>query len=108
MKRLESLFLILKKEQIKVVKGDFIKITDNRTGRGYQVSIKETKDAFFVNAKDFAKFTDDKKEPLRIYDPGYMNTICSTSKISYIDGDRGVLEYRGYPIEQLAEHSTFL
>lgn len=37
-----------------------------------------------------------------------MNTICSTSKISYIDGDKGVLEYRGYPIEQLAENSTFL
>ena len=37
-----------------------------------------------------------------------MNTICSTSKICYIDGDKGVLEYRGYPIEQLAENSTFL
>lgn len=37
-----------------------------------------------------------------------MNTICSTSKISYIDGDKGVLEYRGYPIEQLAEKSSFL
>jgi citrate synthase len=55
-----------------------------------------------VNAKDFGKITDENKEPLRIYDPGYMNTICSTSKISYIDGDKGVLEYRGYPIEQLA------
>lgn len=61
-----------------------------------------------MNAKDFAKISDDNKEPLRIYDPGYMNTICSTSKISYIDGDKGVLEYRGYPIEQLAENSTFL
>ena len=47
-------------------------------------------------------------EPLRIYDPGYMNTICSTSKICFIDGDKGVLEYRGYPIEQLAENSSFL
>jgi citrate synthase len=47
-------------------------------------------------------------EPLRIYDPGYMGTICNTSKICYIDGDKGVLEYRGIPIEQLAEHSTFL
>ena len=37
-----------------------------------------------------------------------MNTICNTSKICYIDGDEGVLEYRGYPIEQLAEKSTFL
>ena len=43
-----------------------------------------------------------------MYDPGYMNTICCTSKISYIDGDKGILEYRGYPIEELAEKSNFL
>lgn len=45
---------------------------------------------------------------MRIYDPGYKNTICCTSRISYIDGARGVLEYRGYRIEQLAEQSSFL
>ena len=39
---------------------------------------------------------------MRTYDPGYMNTITCTSKISYIDGDKGILEYRGYPIEVLA------
>ena len=43
-----------------------------------------------------------------MYDPGYMNTICNTSKICYIDGDQGILEYRGIPIEQLAENSSFL
>lgn len=43
-----------------------------------------------------------------MYDPGYTNTICSTSHISYIDGDKGILEYRGYPIEVLAEKSSFL
>jgi citrate synthase len=52
--------------------------------------------------------TDKDDEPLRLYDPGYMDTICNTSRISYIDGDKGVLEYRGIPIEQLAEKSTFL
>lgn len=108
MKRLESLSLCLQKEDIKVMEGDIIKVTDNRTNKTYDISVKETKDAYFVNAKDFAKIVDQDKESLRIYDPGYMNTICSTSKISYIDGDKGVLEYRGYPIEQLAEHSTFL
>lgn len=51
---------------------------------------------------------DKDEEPLRLYDPGYMDTICNTSRISYIDGDKGVLEYRGIPIEQLAEKSTFL
>ena len=43
-----------------------------------------------------------------MYDPGYMNTINCTSKISYIDGDKGILEYRGYSIEELAEKSSFL
>ena len=45
---------------------------------------------------------------LRSYDPGYMNTITCTSTISYIDGDKGILEYRGYPIEVLAERANFL
>lgn len=42
------------------------------------------------------------------YDPGYMNTASCRSSITYLDGEAGVLEYRGYPIEQLAEHSTYL
>lgn len=54
------------------------------------------------------KIKDTQGNPLRIYDPGYMNTICATSNICYIDGDKGVLEYRGIPIEELAEKSTFL
>ncbi len=42
------------------------------------------------------------------YDPGFMNTAATTSAITYIDGDKGILRYRGYPIEELAEHSSFL
>lgn len=72
------------------------------------MSLKEDKDCFYINSKDLAKVTNAREEPLRIYDPGYKNTICCTSRISYIDGIRGVLEYRGYPIEQLAERSSFL
>jgi citrate synthase len=45
---------------------------------------------------------------LKLYDPGYLNTAPVISKISYIDGDEGILRYRGYPIEELAESSTFL
>ena len=45
---------------------------------------------------------------LATYDPAFMNTACCRSRITYIDGDKGILEYRGYPIEQLAEHSTYL
>ena len=42
------------------------------------------------------------------YDPGFMNTAATTSAITYIDGDAGILRYRGYPIEELAQHSSFL
>lgn len=47
-------------------------------------------------------------EVLRSFDPAYMNTVCCVSYISFIDGDKGILEYRGYPIEQLAEKASFL
>jgi citrate synthase len=59
-------------------------------------------------AKDVQKIKDKEGKVLRIYDPGFMNTISATSKICYIDGDKGILEYRGIPIEYLAEKSTFL
>lgn len=82
-------------------------INDTRTGKAYEVEIKEGREPFF-NAGDLLKIKDAKGNITRSYDPGYMNTISCTSKISFIDGDKGVLEYRGYPIEQLAEKSTFL
>ena len=54
------------------------------------------------------KIKDADGEVTRSYDPAYMNTVSCISKISYIDGDKGILEYRGYPIEQLAEKSSHL
>jgi citrate synthase len=80
-------------------------ITDNRTGQTYEVPIHdETIDAIDlrkirVQQDDFGIMT---------YDPGYTNTASCKSRITYIDGDKGILEYRGYPIEQLAEQSSFL
>ncbi len=80
-------------------------ITDNRTGKQYEVPIQdETIKAgdlrqIKVNASDFGLMT---------YDPAFMNTASCKSKITYIDGDAGILRYRGYPIDQLAEKSTFL
>lgn len=62
----------------------------------------------YINANDLLKVGLKEEGVLRSYDPGYMNTINCTSKISFIDGDKGILEYRGYPIEQLAEKSNFL
>ena len=78
-------------------------ITNNISGKTIEIPIRDN----HIQAKDLAKLTDS-AEPIMSYDPGYMLTICCTSKVSYIDGDKGILEYRGYPIEELAEKSTFL
>src|SRR5918992_1255556 len=80
-------------------------ITDNRTGRTYEVPIEDgTVRALAL--RDIKVEDDD--FGLMTYDPAYMNTASCRSAITYIDGDKGVLEYRGYPIEQLAEQSTYL
>jgi citrate synthase len=80
-------------------------VTDNRTGKTYELPISQgcirTTDLrqIKVDASDFG---------LMGYDPAFLNTANCRSAITYIDGDKGILEYRGYPIEQLAEQSTFL
>jgi len=78
-------------------------ITDNRTGKHYEFPI----DNDTIKAMDLRriKVTDD-DFGLMTYDPAYMNTASVKSKITFIDGDKGILRYRGYPIEQLAEHCT--
>jgi citrate synthase len=84
---------------------DTLTITDNRTGRTYEVPISEET----IKAIDLRQIrTADDDFGLMTYDPAYMNTASCRSAITFIDGDKGILEYRGYPIEQLAEHSTYL
>ena len=80
-------------------------ITDNRTGKTYEVPINEET----IRATDLRKIkvTDD-DFGMMTYDPAFMNTAACRSAITFIDGDKGILEYRGYPIEQLAEKSTYL
>ena len=80
-------------------------VTDNRTGQSYEIPITDGT----VRAMDLRqiKVADD-DFGLMTYDPAYTNTASCRSSITYIDGDAGILEYRGYPIEQLAEHSTYL
>jgi citrate synthase len=79
--------------------------TDNRTGKSYTLPIENGT----VRAMDLRKIKTDADDfGLMSYDPALMNTASSKSAITFIDGNKGVLEYRGYPIEQLAEHSTFL
>jgi citrate synthase len=84
---------------------DTLTIIDNRTDQTYSVPIeKET-----VRAMDFRNIkTGPEDFGLMTYDPAFMNTASCQSKITFIDGERGILEYRGYPIEVLAEHCTFL
>ena len=84
---------------------DTLTITDNRTGKQYELPIEDGT----IRAMDLRqiKVTPD-EFGMMTYDPAFMNTAACRSRITFIDGDEGVLEYRGYPIEQLAEHSTFL
>ena len=84
---------------------DTLSITDNRTGKTYEVPIAEGA----IRATDLKKITTGGDDAgLCTYDPAFMNTAACKSKITYIDGDKGILMYRGYPIEQLAESSTYL
>src|SRR6267378_2628473 len=80
-------------------------ITDNRTGKRYELPIEHGA----IRAPDLAQIRVAPSEPgLVSYDPALLNTATCKSKISYIDGERGILRYRGYPIEELAEKSSFL
>jgi citrate synthase len=84
---------------------DTLTITDNRTGKQYELPIQDGT----IKAMDLRQikaFDDD--FGLMTYDPAFMNTASCRSRITFIDGDKGILEYRGYPIEQLAEQSTYL
>jgi citrate synthase len=84
---------------------DTLTITDNRTGKQYEVAIKDGA----IRATDLKQIKAGEHDTgLITYDPAFMSTAACRSRITYIDGDKGILEYRGYPIEQLAEHSTYL
>ncbi len=84
---------------------DTLSVTDNRTGKTYEVPITDGT----IKAMDFRHMkTSEDDFGLMTYDPAYTNTASCRSAITYIDGDAGILEYRGHPIEQLAEKSTYL
>jgi citrate synthase len=84
---------------------DTLTITDNRTGKQYEIPIQDGT----IRAMDLRQI---KRAPdefgLMSYDPAFTNTAACRSRITFIDGDKGVLMYRGYPIEELAEHSSYL
>ncbi len=82
-----------------------LSVTDNRTGKQYEIPIQNGT----IRAVDLRQIKAADDQPgLMTYDPGFLNTAACRSAITFIDGDKGILRYRGYPIEQLAERSTFL
>ena len=86
-------------------KNNSLTVTDNRTGQSYDVEIESGT----VRAMDFRQIkVDDDDFGLMTYDPGFTNTASCRSAITYIDGEKGILQHRGIPIEQLVEHSTYL
>jgi len=84
---------------------DTLSITDNRTGKTYEIPIADGT----IRAMDLRQIkTSNDDFGLMSYDPAFVNTASCRSAVTFIDGDKGILRYRGYPIEQLAEQSTFL
>jgi citrate synthase len=84
---------------------DTLSVTDNRTGKSYELPI-EHGTIKAIDLRQMKASADD--FGLMTYDPGFMNTASCKSRVTFIDGDRGILNYRGYPIDQLAEKSTYL
>jgi citrate synthase len=84
---------------------DSLTVRDNRTGAEYEIPIVDGT----IKAADLGQIKLNDDEPgLATYDPGFVNTASCRSAVTFIDGEKGILEYRGYPIEQLAEKSNFL
>ncbi|MCI0483441.1 MAG: citrate synthase [candidate division NC10 bacterium] len=82
-----------------------VTITDNRTGKTYEIPVEHGA----IRAMDLRQIKVSEDDfGLMSYDPAFMNTASCKSMITFIDGEKGILQYRGYPIEQLAERSTFL
>jgi citrate synthase len=87
------------------VSKETLTITDNRTGKQYELPVAEGT----IKAADLRQIKiDDEDFGLMSYDPAYLNTASCRSAITFIDGDRGILRYRGYPIDQVAEKASFL
>ena len=88
-----------------VMKQETLTITDNRTGQSYVVPVERGT----IRAMDLRQIKASAGDfGLMTYDPAFLNTASCRSSVTFIDGERGILRYRGYPIEALAEHCTFL
>ncbi len=85
--------------------GDTLTVTDNRTGKTYELEITDDT----IKAMDLRQIkVEDDDFGMMAYDPAFTNTAACRSEITDIDGEKGILQHRGYPIEQLCEHSSYL
>ena len=90
---------------IEAIMSDTLTITDNRTNKTYEIPIRDGS----ISAMELRRIKENPEDfGLMTYDPALTNTATCRSKITWIDGERGILMYRGYPIEQLAKNSDFL
>src|SRR3970282_2060676 len=89
-----------------------VSLIDNRTGKSYEITISYgiyPLDGAAIRASDLRQVKVSEDDfGLMSYDPAYMNTASCKSRITFIDGDKGILRYRGYPIDQLAERAPYL
>jgi len=84
---------------------DSLTVTDNRTGKSYELPIEDGT----IRALDLRQIKTAADDfGLMTYDPAFTNTASCKSKITFIDGEKGILRYRGYPIEEIADTTTFL
>jgi citrate synthase len=92
-------------EQASGTRHDTLTIIDNRTGKKYEIPIQHDT----IRAMDLRQIkVNDADFGMISYDPAFLNTASCTSRVTFIDGDKGILRYRGYPIEELAEKSSYL
>jgi citrate synthase len=92
-------------DQASSTRRESLTITDNRTGKQYEIPVQHDT----IRANDLRQIKVHEGDfGLMSYDPAFTNTASCISRITYIDGDKGILRYRGYPIEELAEKSTYL
>jgi citrate synthase len=83
-------------------------VKDNRTNKTYHIPLTPLSESYMLRSEHLTNIRDEEGRPLRLHDPGYKQTLSASSRICYIDSLRGRLEYRGYPIAQLALRSSFL
>src|SRR5437667_5612494 len=94
-----------KKPERSLTSRQTLTVPDNRTGKSYEIPITHGT----IRAADLRQIKVDPKEfGMMSYDPAFNNTASCISRVTFIDGDAGILRYRGYPIEDLAEKSTYL